>query len=137
MSDQVSVKGILCGTFQRVTYEVFGHDGRQWLRIHEGDNAIKARDAFNDPTLRRAYAGRVAWAERTVVETRSLKGANVPVYELVMQMRGEDGEPGPVVKATYSDAITAHCARVEALDMPDCLTANVVDLSTGRTENIG
>jgi len=132
----VTIKGLYCGTVQRVSYEVFGHDGNQWLRIHEGDNKEAARDAYHSPTVRKAYQGRVAWCDRIVVETRVLNGASVPTYQLVMQMRGEDGEPGETIRNDYDDMLTALQMRAEAAAMPDCLTAAVVDLSTGRSVDI-
>jgi len=128
-----TVKGIHCGTYQRVTYELFGFDRGQWLRVKEYDEERECKDAFNSPTLRAAYKGNVAWCERTVVETRILNGANVPVYQLVMQMRGEDGEAGDVLKSEYQDLTLALQMTNEARDMADCVSATLVDLSTGRS----
>jgi len=132
----VTIKGLYCGTVQRVTYEVFGWDRGQWLRIHEGDDEYAAKNVYNSAEVRKAYQGNVAWCERIVVETRILKGANVPVYQLVMQMRGEDGEAGEVIRTEYMDLATALIFHREALAMPDCLTAGVVDLSNGRSVDI-
>jgi len=132
----VSVKGILCGTFVQQEFELFGYDREQWLRVGVYDDEIKVKNAFNDPTLRKAYKEGLAWTVRNVEETRTLKGSMVPVYQLVMQMRGEDGEAGELVKVDQPNLLAAIAAHDQAEAMPDCLVASIIDLSTGREVKI-
>jgi len=122
-----------CGTYRRETWELFGVNHGQWVRVGEYDAEHKAKNAFADPTLRASYKDGLAWCHRTVVESRFMCDATVPQYQLVMQMRGEDGEPGETHRSTYENIGVAVVYLREAKAMPDCLTAHLVDLSTGRT----
>jgi len=127
---------IHCGTYRRETWELFGVNHGQWVRVGEYDAEHKAKDAFNNPTMRASYQDGLAWAHRVVVESRFICNASVPQFQLVMQMRGEDGEPGETIKTDYQDMGEAVKMHEAALAMPDCVTANLIDLSTGRTYQV-
>jgi hypothetical protein len=135
----VTIQGLYCGTVQRVTYEVFGYDRGSWLRIKETDCKIEAQECFHNPDIRKAYQNRIAWSERTVIETRSLKGAMVPIYQLVMKLRPEEFEceEREIVRRNYSDLIEGMEACQQARKMNEVEEANLIDLSTGRSVHCG
>jgi len=122
-----------CGTYRRETWELFGVNHGQWVRVGEYDAEHKAKDAFADPTLRKAYSDGLAWCHRTVVESRFIVSASVPMFEVVSRLKGEDGEEGELIRAEVAGAIEGLQMVAEAKADPMFQDAWLVDLSTGRT----